>query len=190
MMQTPFEPDDRKRELLSALMDGQASPAEMDSACAQWRDDVDARASWHAFHLIGDAMRSEELATPAGRDAAFLKALRARLATEPVLLAPAPRPRISVWRRLAAPAAMAAGFAAVSSAVIVLRATPADTARTTLASGAGRSDSGRPVQAASFIRDSHIDSYFEAHRQQSIRRAGLSDGAVMRGTDAVVIESR
>ena len=45
------------RRWLSALADGQADAAE--PACGLWRDDAAARQTWHAYHLIGDVLRSE-----------------------------------------------------------------------------------------------------------------------------------
>ncbi len=74
-------------EILSALSDGQATPEEAARASAAWRDDPQARASWHRYHLIGDALRSSEL-LQASEGSAFLQGFRARLAQEPVVLAP------------------------------------------------------------------------------------------------------
>lgn len=74
-------------EILSALSDGQATPEEAARASAAWRDDPQARASWHRYQLIGDALRSPEL-LQASDGAAFLQGFRARLAQEPVVLAP------------------------------------------------------------------------------------------------------
>ena len=45
------------------------------AACALWRDDPEARRYWHTVHLIGDAMRSDELAQQPARDADFLAAV-------------------------------------------------------------------------------------------------------------------
>ncbi len=89
------------REALSALVDGEASPSEVAQTCAAWRGDADTRANWHEYQLIGDVMRSQdqEGTTPS---AAFLNNFRARLAQEPVVLAPA----AAVARRAAAPAAV------------------------------------------------------------------------------------
>ncbi|HRI18437.1 MAG TPA: RseA family anti-sigma factor, partial [Burkholderiaceae bacterium] len=75
---------------LCALVDGECDASALGGACAQWRTDASLRASWHAYHLIGDVMRSDELASDAGRDAAFVRSLRERLAQEPVILAPSP----------------------------------------------------------------------------------------------------
>lgn len=78
---------DAEREALSALADGEAQSPEVARACAAWRDHADARANWHAYQLIGDVMRSEDLAQASSGEA-FLKNFRERLAKEPVVLAP------------------------------------------------------------------------------------------------------
>jgi sigma-E factor negative regulatory protein RseA len=77
-------------EQLSALADGEIDPSAVASACAQWRDDVQVRAAWHTYHLIGDVLRSEDLAVEPSRDAAFVAAVRERLSREAVVLAPVP----------------------------------------------------------------------------------------------------
>lgn len=86
-MSDRFSDSDAERESLSALADGEAQSQEVARACAAWRDHADARASWHAYQLIGDVMRSEDLAQTSSGDA-FLKNFRERLAKEPVVLAP------------------------------------------------------------------------------------------------------
>jgi sigma-E factor negative regulatory protein RseA len=82
---------DSSRRILSALADGDATDSEAARAFQAWREDADARSSWHAYQLIGDVLRSDDLAAEPAADAAFLVALRARLADEPVVLAPQPR---------------------------------------------------------------------------------------------------
>ena len=118
-------PDASTRQALSALVDGEADARGAASLSALWRDDAEARACWHRYQLIGDALRSEELAGQDG-DAAFLARLRARLEQEPVVLAPSPKPVAparprSAMRRWAPPAAVAAGFLAVAGALTVMR---------------------------------------------------------------------
>jgi sigma-E factor negative regulatory protein RseA len=128
-----------RRRILSALADGDATDGEADRAFQAWRDDPQARASWHAWQLIGDVLRSDDLATEPAADAAFLVALRARLATEPVVLAPQPRAdavpeaapiAVAVAATAAAhrprsrwqgPVAMAAGFLVVIGGLNVVR---------------------------------------------------------------------
>lgn len=83
----------RLRQCLSAVADGQARDDEVSLACAAWRNDAQARADWHAYALIGDVLRSDDLARDADADRAFLARLRDRMAREPVVLAPSePQP--------------------------------------------------------------------------------------------------
>ncbi|MEO7152272.1 MAG: sigma-E factor negative regulatory protein [Burkholderiaceae bacterium] len=124
------------KQRLSALVDGEADDAALRLACAQWRDTPEAVTTWRDYHLIGDALRSDDLATPADHDARFLDTLRVRLALEPTVLAPAAidADRRSVEERqaaaLAAPrrswraaSVVAAGFMAVAGVLVVLRDT-------------------------------------------------------------------
>lgn len=112
-------------ERLSALVDGELDAGDVAHACALWRDQGELRSTWHAYQLIGDVLRSEDLASNGTRDSAFVAALRVRLASEPVVLAPAPvaRPAPARTRRRAwmAPVAAAAGVAAVAVVVTVMR---------------------------------------------------------------------
>jgi sigma-E factor negative regulatory protein RseA len=80
---------------LSALVDGELPPsgdADLARACQAWRDDAQTRATWHAYAMIGDVLRSEDLATEPAHDRDFLRRLRERLADEPVVLAPLAAP--------------------------------------------------------------------------------------------------
>lgn len=127
--------DAAARERLSALVDGELDPASVRHACGHWRDDVEARSTWHAYQLIGDVLRSEDLACPAERDTAFLAAIRVRLQAEPVVLAPQ-RPAAEAFDDAAAlpsvaaggasgrrwgwaPSAVAAGFVAVAGVLVL-----------------------------------------------------------------------
>lgn len=80
--------DDLPSEALSALADGEAGAAEVARACGAWRDDAQLRSRWSDYHLIGDVMRSDELADASSGER-FLKSFRERLVQEPVVLAPA-----------------------------------------------------------------------------------------------------
>lgn len=149
-------------EQLSALADGELAQADAAAACARWRGEVGVRASWHAYHLIGDVLRSEDLAAEPTRDEAFLQGLRRRLAREPVVIAPralrsdhaaGPRGALagtlvarSRWSWMTA-SAVTAGFFAVAGVYSLTRpvgpAAPIDTtlaradAPTTVADSAG-----------------------------------------------------
>ena len=189
------ERDAAALERLSALVDGELDAEAAAQACGDWRERGEARSSWHAYHVIGDALRSDDLAADPSRDLAFLQALRVRLQDEPVVLAPQP---------LAAPArhaatlagngttgrrwswmgtsAVAAGFVTVASVVMLTRgpsATVESAPPQTLAQGAAlvqpASLQMSPVAAASepqalvangaLIRDARLDRYLAAHKQ-------------------------
>ena len=133
-MSTGSESGPTALENLSALTDGEIDGGAVAQACAAWRDDAPTRSTWHAYQLIGDVLRSDDLASDPRHDAAFLAALRARLATEPVVLAPQPiaEPAQPAVRHVAnsgrsarwswmAPSAVAAGFVMVAGALFVTR---------------------------------------------------------------------
>lgn len=72
------------RELVSALADGQLRGGEFARAldCLGARED--ARLTWHAYHLVGDVLRSGE-AMVSARDAEFLARLKPGLQREAAL---------------------------------------------------------------------------------------------------------
>ena len=174
---------DDGRQALSRLMDGDAS--QVDAGCLAFARDAGARADWHAYHLLGDVLRSEELATGGASDAEFLARLRGRLAAEPVILAPAAvrRPR-RVWM---ASAAVAAGFFAVAAALVVTReASVVDGAdRDRLAATDGVVPSLAAAASASgadavLIRNADLDRYLAAHRDYAALGALAAPGAGLR----------
>ena len=184
-------------ERLSALVDGELDGDAAMQACSHWRESDDARSWWHAYHVIGDVLRSEDLACDPARDAGFLEALRARLKDEPVVLAPqaleharpaaaqsgnSARGRRWSW---AAPSAVAAGFAAVASVVMLTRGPAMPSDLPAGASLAQVSPAAQPVTASALttspmasasepqaliangklIRDVRLDRYLAAHKQ-------------------------
>ena len=172
--------DSRLLEDLSALADGELGPAEADQACLRWRDDPQLRERWHAYQLIGDVLRSEDLAASGARDAAFLVGLRARLANEPVVLAPESVPDASASQPAArrgrwawkAPAAVAAGFVAVAGVLTVVglpETAPPGSA--TLARATSGASPAAALRAEAFVangrvvRDARLDRYLNAHKQ-------------------------
>lgn len=196
----PDPSSDAKRAALSALMDGDADAGE--EACRVWRGDAAARADWHAYHLIGDLMRSDEHRADEARDARFLAAVRARLADEPVVLAPSPAAaspasttaltRARRARRWMAPTAVAAGFVAVAGALMVTRVSAPDGAATTLAGNLLPTPAVSPavaasqasVEAATMIRSAELDRYLEAHRQYANGATQVAPGGAVRNAAA------
>ena len=76
-------------EQLSALADGQLQGDEFAAALA-WAAEDEGRDTWEVYHLVGDVLRSSDLARPA--NPAFLSRLREELAKE----APPQRPQAPV----------------------------------------------------------------------------------------------
>ncbi len=114
---------------LSALMDGDAGADEAKALCEIWGTDDKVRRQWHAYHLIGDTLRSDELAQAPAHDRQFLNRFSARLALEPVVLAPqsesASKPDAAGARarrkRWATPMTVAAGFVLAAGSLLVLK---------------------------------------------------------------------
>ena len=177
-----------RNEDLSALMDGETTADESARVSARWQDDSHTRSTWHAYHLIGDVLRSEDLSSPPAQDAALLARVRERLATEPVVMAPSPREGIEVEaaaanrRRWSAPFAVAAGVMVVAGSMWALQpsgvtssidaprlaqAVP-QTAQSAGATAAAARDPGtdRMVTAnGAMFRDARLNRYFAAHKQ-------------------------
>jgi sigma-E factor negative regulatory protein RseA len=183
MMDRSDEDKAGARQGLSAFVDGEADDAVTGQVCTGWRVDADLRASWHAYQLIGDVMRSDELATAPGRDSAFLLALRTRLAAEPVILAPEVMAEPLPDRRRAgwtwkAPTAVAAGFVAVAGALFWMQGVPLSAGGPDIVAssvgGAAADKSADPaadgepqmlVADRQLVRDARLQRYLMAHEQ-------------------------
>ena len=72
---------EREREQLSALMDGQLQGGEWLQALHS-AEQPEGRATWLAYHVVGDALRSTELAAHGASSSAFLARFQQRLAQE------------------------------------------------------------------------------------------------------------
>ena len=157
------------QELISALADGQLQGEAFARGVEVAARDPVAREAWQTYHLIGDVLRSGELA--AGTvPTAFLSRLQLRLTEEQRLAAAGqqPPPTIqpaSVLRQDAANDAsfrwkLVAGFASVAAVAAI---------GWTLVGGVA----GKPEQAAAgtvtergvMIRDPRLDEFLAAHRQ-------------------------
>lgn len=165
------------QELISALADGQLQGEAFARGVEAVTRDPAAREAWHTYHLIGDVLRSGELA--AGTlPTAFLSRLQLRLHQEPGLAAPtapAHAPRLSAptqpqqaandasfrWKLMAAVASVAA-MAAVGW--IAAGGTAAKPEQAQLAAApAGPALS--PAAPGVMIRDPRLDEFLAAHRQ-------------------------
>lgn len=190
-------PQDPTWIALSSMADGAASADEQAQCLALWRERQDLRERWHHYHLIGDAMRSQEMARDARRDARFMQAVRTRLAGEPVRLGPAvDSPRLT--RTWMSAVAAAAGVATVAGVVAVLRPATPESQAIVRAASQDRAASVAALPAppelrtvnGQLIRDARLDRYFAAHRQGANGAALQMPGAVVRSVDTIVLENR
>lgn len=174
---------------LSSLSDGELGSAEAAMLTQDWQRNASMRETWHAYQLIGDVLRSDDLAVDPARDEAFLQRLRAQLASEPVVMAPSGlalpvaetvdlfaegTTRVSggmavrpgrAWQR---PMAVAAGFVAVAGVAMMMRGgDPSGGSGQMAASSA----SGSTITAAGAVREA---------ADARLRIVPVADGAVIR----------
>jgi len=193
---------DPVREALSALVDGEADAVAAREGVSRWREDDDAKTTWHAYQLIGDVLRSEDLAAgPRGhRDREFLQRLHARLIEEPAIVAPGPTSDLpqaapgsgqgGMLHRWAVPLGVAAGVALVVGSLLVVRQGPQIDAavladakpalvQPSVELTAVAASSSSPV----LLRDPRLDRYLAAHKQfQSANAMGPSTGFIRSAT--------
>ena len=197
-----------RRRLLSSLADGQANAEDCRIGSRLWAEDPAARAAWHDYQLIGDVLRSDDLASTPAHDAAFLAALRVRLAAEPAVLAPGAMPTSAPAPTAGMPAlararrgrlglgfAAVAGFMLVGAMAMVLRSTPtADVAQPSAAAGAAtattsaRAEPPTLVFNGQLVRDARLDRYLNAHREIVAGQPSALPGGAMRSIETVVLE--
>jgi sigma-E factor negative regulatory protein RseA len=191
---------DTPRQWLSDLADGRLQGDPLADACRDWAADAEARRTWHAYHLIGDVLRSDDLARPPAADAQFMARLRDRLAEEPVVLVPAvPKAapaRRQVWLM---PVAAAAGFVAVAGVVVVLQqaapqgngfagpqlaASPPPAAVRMVSTAPGAPTTLQANMArGEMLRDARVDEYLRAHRDLLVGSPVALPGGGVRAVD-------
>ena len=185
-MDTPLDSSGKTPEELSALMDGELSLSRTLAVAAQWRDDADLREDWHTYHLIGDVLRSGDLASSGRHDEVFLQSLRQRLSQEPVVLAPGPlgatppaaaRQPPRAWPSVAAVALLAVGVAVwTQREPATVAGAPAGLAERSPAESLVQFSASVPSTEAPetfvvrsdqgpLLRDAQLDRYLDAHQQ-------------------------
>lgn len=178
------------REQISTLVDGQLTGRDLDLALDQMADD-EARESWRVYHLIGDVMRSPDLATTYGKHADFMTQLRARLTAEsrvpqaavqaaeenrPDLRRAAANDQVFRWKLVAGLTSMAAvgvlgwGLLAGSGAPLqggirLASDTPVSLATSANPRGAAVETGLDAAGGATILRDPELDQLLAAHRQ-------------------------
>ncbi|MFZ2989961.1 sigma-E factor negative regulatory protein [Ideonella sp.] len=201
MSSEPIHEHERALAGLSALGDGESSGPEVKAAVDAWRRSPELRAAWHRYALIGDVLRSEELASTPDHDEAFLTAFRSRLAAEPVVLAPAVAVAMAAApangttdrsigvtpaarRFRAATMATAASVMVMAGAALVWRGLPeSGSGAAVLANAATPAASGAELvlvdlNVGQMQRSPELDRYLSAHRQFSPGPALAAPGGV------------
>lgn len=179
----------KNRASVSALADGQLQGADLVAAVAVTRVDPDAHASWHAYHLVGDVLRSADWVQETGTSpSAFMASFQARLAAEPalttvpsVLVLPVPPLPLSVARasppygeaanasvfrwRWAAGLASVCAVTAIAWGVLGSTGTGGMGSAATVAQGIASSANVVSTSPMVMIRDPHLDALLAAHKQ-------------------------
>ncbi|TDV38408.1 RseA-like anti sigma(E) protein [Paraburkholderia caballeronis] len=163
-------------ERLSAFVDGELSGDGQPNGIFSDlnRDD---RAAWSSYHLIGDVLRSDDLALSPAASSAFMAGFAARLDAEPHVLAPAvstTRRLLNLRRRVVPTLAVAAAAATLTWIVVPqMHGVGVGQSGVQVASvQPSRGDAMQRVampavatQDGNIIRDARLDEYFEAHQQ-------------------------
>jgi sigma-E factor negative regulatory protein RseA len=161
-----------KREMISALADGQLAGDAFARGVELAATDASARDAWHSYHLIGDVLRSSDLAMR-GSSGDFIERLQARLRDESVALHPAaaaPAPLVVReaandfrWKLVAGVASVAAVSAIAWSLAGAPGATPEGAQLAARAAPAGTVLAS--TKQGVMIRDPRLDELLAAHRQ-------------------------
>lgn len=181
------------QELISALADGQLRGDAFARGVELAASDPAAREAWQAYHLIGDVLRSGELAV-ASSPSAFLERLQRRLRDEPPLAArvmrepaaPARREEAANdgsfrWKLVAGFASVAAVGAMAWSLVGGLPGKPASAELAKAPAGSVLTAGERGVM----IRNPQLDELLAAHRRlggASALQMQMSTGLVRNAT--------
>ncbi|MEX3839560.1 sigma-E factor negative regulatory protein [Paraburkholderia sp. BR10882] len=177
-----------RSERLSAFVDGEASAQEhLNGNFLEL--DGEGRAAWSEYHLIGDVLRSDDLALSQAASRAFMTGFAARFEAEPHLLAPAALPqvqagrnervgRILALRRRVMPSLAVAAAAATLTWIVMpqmrgvgMAGAPQIAAVQSQGDGVQRvamNTTPAPVaggQDGNIIRDARLDEYLQAHQQ-------------------------
>ena len=169
--------DMQTQELISALADGQLQGEALARGLELALSDSVARQAWHSYHLIGDVLRSGQIAAGSA-PTAFLERLQGQLRSEqrqlqvaavaaespPVRALASQRPAanddIFRWKLVAGLASVAA-VAAIAWTVIGGGGKPEQAQLAGAQSGTVLTSGERGVM----IRDPRLDEFLDAHRQ-------------------------
>ena len=182
-------------ESISALADGQLRGEAFAQAVQRVTGDGSAREAWATYHLIGDVLRSGELAA-GGSSSAFGSRFQARLQAEAapvpatsVVAVPRTLPAIDVQRPAANEGSwrwkLVAGFATVTAVAAVgwnLAGVGGPSTQPQIAAAPAAPPSVVPTAAerGTMIRDERLDRLLAAHRQFGSATALQTSGGFLR----------
>jgi len=156
-------------ELLSGLMDGETSAEEAKTLLGLLCNDEELRNRWVAFHIVGDALRSNEVA--ATHSTRFCARVAEAIAGEAALIVPRTSVRRQTsWRRFVVPGlAVAASVAVIAFVAVPLLRTPERAPAVQQAAlrpvpDAAPADSTRRA-AATVANVRSLQAYLAAHRE-------------------------
>jgi sigma-E factor negative regulatory protein RseA len=170
------------RELVSSLMDGELDTGQRSHCLDRLCRDEAAGADWAAWHLVGDALRSSDVAALHAQG--FAAGMARRLAAEPTILAPPARgSRGRLVRRYAMPGVAAMAAAAVLAVVALPMLREAEPSRVEIARVQGasqpagqlipvvasvsRASASPMLRRSSPVDGDRFDFYLSAHGQMS-----------------------
>ena len=164
------------QDLISALADGQLRGEELARGVAAAADSADGRASWHAYQVVGEVLRSGRAPVVGSAPEVFLARLQQRLQQEtvaprgtpvavpPIVVRAADRPAANdgLWK-------LVAGFASVAAVAAVgwnmYGAVGNGASQPQLAAAPSAIIPVQAQRAPAMIRDPRLDQLLQAHRQ-------------------------
>ena len=160
------------KEQLSAFADGELAPEALTQFLADLSREDTLRDNWHAYHVVGDVLRSTDLA-PTASETAFWGRLEQRLANEPARPLPAAplshavvhngAPANQRWAWVVG-AALSVVAVTVSVGLWQRDAAPAG-AQLAVTAPAAVVAVAAPEASDVMIRDPHLDALMQAHQQ-------------------------
>lgn len=153
-------------ERISALMDGRLQGEDFARTMATMASQPDDVATWHLYHLVGDVLRSDDLAV-GSHSGDFLARLEGRLAMEPIPAAAMPQVpmQVAATQRSANADVMrwkwATGLAASALVAVVGMGQWNQTTTNSLQATV----TAAPADVQIVLRDPQLDALMAAHQQ-------------------------
>jgi sigma-E factor negative regulatory protein RseA len=177
------------REWLSALVDGECPPSQLDQALKAYGVDADARQAWGHYHHVGQALRGAAAQRPASPD--FVAAVMRQVEAEKTPASPPSSPAsrgqaandaVFRWKMVAGMASVAAVVAVASQWMAAGREGPtlAQRSPTESTTVTVRSDVPLVVNRDGIWRDPQLEALIAAHRQQGSVSALQATAGFMR----------